>query len=125
MMNTVLYGLQVAAVGMLVVFAGLVLLIVCISIMQAVIRRVTGKGTQNVNPKIASAPAPAQVQAPKTDDGELIAVITAAVAAMLADENGGIAPEEGKDFVVRQIRRAEGVSAWNRAGREEQVYSRL
>ena len=63
-----------------------------------------------------SAPAPAPVQEPEpvvadvTDDTELIAVISAAIAAFT---------DSDKQLVVRRVRR---VSGWNRAGRAEQVY---
>ena len=58
-------------------------------------------------------PEPAPVQ----DDTQLAAVIAAAIAAIWQDENTG--------FVVRRIRRVNNASAWQRAGREEQIYSRL
>ena len=49
-------------------------------------------------------------------DDTLIAVISAAVAAMM---------EDGSAFTVRRIRRVSNATAWSRAGREEQVYSRF
>ena len=54
-------------------------------------------------------------------DDELIAVIAAAVAAAM--EQSG--EENTTGFVVRSIRRINNAPAWNRAGREEQVYSRM
>ena len=57
----------------------------------------------------------------ETDDDELIAVIAAAVAAAM--EQSG--EENTTGFVVRSIRRINNAPAWNRAGREEQVYSRM
>ena len=57
----------------------------------------------------------------ETDDDELIAVIAAAVAAAM--EQAG--EENTTGFVVRSIRRINNAPAWNRAGREEQVYSRM
>jgi len=33
--------------------------------------------------------------------------------------------EEGKTFRVRRVRRISNASAWNKAGREEQIYSRF
>ena len=72
----------------------------------------------------APAPAPAPVAAveePEQDDDELIAVIAAAVA--MAMEAAG--EENTTGFVVRSIRRINNAPAWNRAGREEQVYSRM
>ena len=68
----------------------------------------------------AGAPEPKPVEAAPvveepvaqdvTDDGELIAVIAAAIAAFT---------DSDKQLVVRKVRR---VSGWNRAGRAEQVY---
>ena len=52
---------------------------------------------------------------------ELMAVIAAAVAAAM--EQAG--EENTTGFVVRSIRRINNAPAWNRAGREEQVYSRM
>ena len=61
-------------------------------------------------------------------EGELLAVITAAVAAMLGAEMAQAAEPEAPisdGFVVRSFRRVGSAPAWGRAGREEQVYSRL
>jgi hypothetical protein len=52
----------------------------------------------------APAPAPVVEEVPETDDLELVAVITAAIAA------GGQAPADG--FVVRSIRRRGRKSNW-------------
>ena len=79
----------------------------------------------NLEKPAASAPAPAPAPVPAAPvaetqpvqaDDALIAVISAAVAAMM---------EEGSAFTVRRIRRVSNASAWSRAGREEQVYSRF
>ena len=74
-------------------------------------------------PGDAPAPAPAPVPAapvaetqPVQADDALIAVISAAVAAMMEDSSA---------FTVRRIRRVSNATAWSRAGREEQVYSRF
>lgn len=47
---------------------------------------------------------------------EVVAAITAAIASVWEGQNG---------FVVRHIKRVNNAPAWNRAGREEQVYSRF
>ena len=114
------YGLSVALVGIGTVFVGLIILIALIKLMEIVMASTTGK-------KKAAAPAPA-AHAPvaeepveETDDDELIAVIAAAVAAAM--EQSG--EENTTGFVVRSIRRINNAPAWNRAGREEQVYSRM
>lgn len=126
-MTTILYGLQVTIVGLVVVFVGLIILIGCINLMQRCMAEFEKKkiGTPKTQPEAASAPAAAApaVPAAQANDGELMAVITAAVAAMLSEEKG--APVDESGFVVRAVRRVSNAPAWNRAGREEQVYSRL
>ena len=147
-MITLIYGLQVMIVGVLIVFAGLTILIGCIKGMEKVLERLpewkqklpTAQVSQ-VKERLAAAAAqlkgnttvnPNKATTENTD--ELVAVITAAVAAMMAQEAAQAAAsvegeepavEEVKGFVVRSIRRVSNASAWNRAGREEQIYSRL
>ncbi len=126
-MTTILYGLQVTIVGLVVVFVGLIILIGCINLMRRCMAEFEKKkiGTPKTQPEAAPAPAAAApaVPAAQANDGELMAVITAAVAAMLSEEKG--APVDESGFVVRAVRRVSNAPAWNRAGREEQVYSRL
>ena len=120
-MLIVKYGLSVSAVGILTVFVALIILIGLIKVMELVIGGASKKAAPAPAP---AAPAPAPVVeetvAEETDEGELIAVIAAAVAAAME-----AAGEEPAGFVVRSIRRVNNAPAWNRAGREEQVYSRL
>ena len=114
------YGLSVAVVGILTVIVALVILIGLIKAMEVVIGGVTKKKAAPA----PAAPVPATVieeTAEEEDEGELIAVIAAAVAAAM--EAAGA--EEPTGFVVRSIRRVNNAPAWNRAGREEQVYSRM
>lgn len=116
------YGLSVAVVGILTVFVALVILIGLIKAMELVIGGVTKKKAVPAPAPAAPAPAPAvEETAEEEDEGELIAVIAAAVAAAM--EASG--EEEPTGFVVRSIRRVNNAPAWNRAGREEQVYSRM
>ena len=116
------YGLSVAAVGILTVFVALILLIGLIKVMELVIGGVTKKKAAPAPAPAAPAPAPViEETAEEEDEGELIAVIAAAVAAAM--EAAGA--EEPTGFVVRSIRRVNNAPAWNRAGREEQVYSRM
>ena len=119
------YGLSVAVVGVATVFVGLVILIALIKVMEIAIGGLTKKSAK---PAAAPAPAPAPApvpaaaaEEPEEDEGELIAVIAAAVAAAM--EAAGA--EDASGFVVRSIRRVNNAPAWNRAGREEQVYSRM
>ncbi len=56
--------------------------------------------------------------APVVEEGipaDVIAAITAALAVVMG---------EGQ-FVVRHVKRIHNAPAWNRAGREEQIYSRF
>lgn len=59
---------------------------------------------------VAPAPAPVAAPAPVQSDDALIAVITAAICAAMAEE--GSAPANG--FRVVSFRRVSGNSAWNR-----------
>ena len=115
------YGLSVALVGISTVFVGLIILIGLIKLMEIIMT--SGKGKKKAEaPAPAAAPAPVEEEAvEETDDDELIAVIAAAVAAAM--EQAG--EENTTGFVVRSIRRINNAPAWNRAGREEQVYSRM
>ena len=110
-------GLSTTVIGMLVVFTGLVILILCIYGMTSI----TGRRKKAAAPKEApaSAPLPAQEE-PETeeeDNGALIAVLSAAIAAVWQDESTG--------FVVRRVKRIQNSTARARAARDEQIYSRL
>ena len=118
-MDKLIFGLSVTAIGIGIVFLGLVVLIGLIKLISMVTASMGSKKTpapvpQPVRP--APAPAPVVEEAPVADDGALIAVITAAIAAMLDD---------GSAFVVRKVRRVSNTPAWSKAGREEQIYSRF
>ena len=124
--SKILYGLQVTAIGLVVVFMGLAILIGFITLMAQVFKAIDGKKAARLKAEEAAAafaaaaaakaaPAPAPVVEPEpvaeeVDDAQLIAVIAAAIAAY-TDGN--------KQLVVRKVRR---VSGWNRASRAEQVY---
>ena len=127
-LGKILYGLQVAAIGLVVVFTGLAILIGCVLIMGAVFRKITARREEKAKAAAEAAraapeaeakkaaatvpaePAPSAPAAEEVTDPQLIAVIAAAIAAF-SDAN--------KPLVVRSVRR---VSGWNRASRAEQVY---
>ena len=118
-LNALSYGGITAVIGMFIVFLGLTILICAVKIMGAVFAGMTAKKQAKAKAAVIekpAAPAPAPVAAPEpvaedvTDDGELIAVIAAAIAAF---------DNSGKSLVVRRVRK---VSGWNRASRAEQVY---
>ena len=120
-MDQLIFGLTVTVIGIAVVFCGLVVLIGLIKLVAMATGSVSKPKKDKAAPAPAPAPAPvpaapvAQEQPVQADD-TLIAVISAAVAAMM---------EDGSAFTVRRIRRVSNATAWSRAGREEQVYSRF
>ena len=123
-----IYGAQVTAIGLVVVFLGLAILIGFITLMAQVFKAIDASKNEKAKAlaaaqaaEAAAAAKAAAAQAPKavepepvveevTDDAKLIAVIAAAIAAFT---------DSDKQLVVRKVRR---VSGWNRAGRAEQVY---
>ena len=116
-MDNLLFGVGVTAVGMRVVFFGLIVLIGLIKIMTMLSQSKKPKEKEAVAPAPVAAPAPVEAEAAApTQDDVLIAVISAAVAAAMGEETG---------FVVRRVRRISNAPAWQRAGRDEQVYSRF
>ena len=119
-MDRLLLGLSTTGVGMLVVFSGLVILIACIYIMTSI----TGRQREAAKKEMTLTPVPLPplrqkaVEAEEAeDDLQVIAAITAAIAAIWQDE--------GKDsgFVVRRVRRVQNSTARARAARDEQMYS--
>ena len=124
--SKVVYGLQVTAIGLVVVFLGLAILIGFITLMALVFKAITGQKNAKAAEAARVADAARAAEAEKaaqaaavqpepaveevTDDAELIAVIAAAIAAFT---------DSDKQLVVRKVRR---VSGWNRASRAEQVY---
>lgn len=119
-MSSLQIGLSTAAVGMTVVFIGLIILIGMIYVMTLFTRRTGKKKAEIASPAPAAAPAPVSVPeetAEDEDDGNVIEAITAAIACVWQDESTG--------FVVRRVRRVQNSPAWQRAGREEQVQNRF
>jgi len=111
-------SLLVTFIGMVIVFFGLTVLIFLI---KALIKMTENLGKKKSAPvrsapvQAAPVPAPAVEEAAEENDDELIAVITAAIACMM---------EEGTTFAVRHVKRVHTAPAWQKAGREEQIYSR-
>ena len=125
-MNVLFYGLSVALVGMLTVFTGLVILIGLIKAMEKILTGVnTGDllGSFKPQPKVT----PIVIDTTAMGNEEVVAVITAAIATVLEKEAEAKGEKKSAQpqFVVRSIRRISNAPAWNRAGREEQVYSRM
>ena len=113
------YSLIVTLLGLFIVFVGLVILIGCIKVLSVFVRKMNARKEEEKKP---AAPAPAPVVVPEpvaeaaaedagVDEGELVAVITAALMAYTKG-NGN------KTLVVKNIRRA---NAWANAGRADQL----
>lgn len=113
-------SLLVTVVGIGIVFLGLLILIMLIKLLVLATENM-GKAKKEKKSVQAPAPAPAApavetAPVAQANDDALIAVITAAVACMM---------EDGTAFTVRRVRRIGNAPAWQRAGRDEQIYSRL
>jgi len=126
-MDKVLFSLGVAALGMITVFAGLVILIVFIMLLSKFTAK--GEGKKKTDSK--------SVEVKKNSDeipGDVLAAITAAVSMydqtipsdVVAAIAGALHVVMGDTkFVVKHVKRIHNAPAWNRAGREEQIYSRF
>ncbi len=109
-----LASLYVTALGMIVTFVALLILWGCIVIMSKMLNiKAKPKKEVEVVEKIEPKPEPATSTAEEEDE-ELIAVITAAIAASLNTSTHNI--------IVRNIvRLPDTTPAWSRAGRVEQM----
>ena len=117
------FAFLIMLIGLMIVFFGLIILICLIKLMSIIVGALTGKKKEQAAP----APAPVVVPEPVAEaaaeetgleNDELIAVITAALAAFKKDGN--------KTLVVRSVRRAAAKTpAWAKAGRADQLASRF
>lgn len=105
---------EVTLLGMGMVFAVLLILWGVLAIFKLVFKKDTKAPAEKATAEEkTAAPTPVTTAAPAAvDDGELIAVITAAVAAYRASEEGTDASEVG-GFRVVSFRRANAGRAWN------------
>ena len=131
MFSILTYGLSVALVGMGIVFCGLIILIGLIKGMEKVLPHITAGDFSLKNFKNMAAPKAAKTEAPtiviqtaNVNDDAVVAAISAALMTVIEEEVKANPAKAKNTFVVRSIRRI-GTPAWNRAGREEQVYSRF
>lgn len=110
--------LYVAILGMGITFLVLVFLQYCIKLMSLLVRRGTRKSEVTVAEANVSLEKPLPAEFTETDpDEELIAVLTAAVAACLG--------RPADRFVVRNVRQAQDIApSWARAGLSEQLAMR-
>jgi len=99
--------------SLLVVFIGLIILILRINRLSTL--TASNEGDQP-EPGGQALPAEAKGTAEEGISNEVLVAITAAVAAVWKGKNG---------LVIRHVKRIHNAPAWNRAGREEQTYSRF
>ncbi len=118
-MDKLIAGLSTAAIGMIVVFVGLAILIFFLTLMNIISQRAAKKTAIPSSDKVPEPEVAYEEEEAQEDDGALSAVLTAAIAAVWE----GAAPEGG--FVVRRVRRISNAPAWQRSAREEQMYSRM
>lgn len=111
------YGLIVTLVGMGIVF----IVLIGLSYMLDALKLLSKKGTVEKKAeivKLENIEEPAAVTTVSTEDeGELMAVITAALASYMGRDS---------KLVVRSINRVEGnTTAWAKVARQEQMFNRL
>jgi len=107
--------LYVAILGMGITFLVLIFLQYCIKTMSSLLNRKNPKAAMTVKESNVSLERPVpQAFQPEQDDEELIAVLTAAVAAHMG--------QSADRIVVRNVRRlSEGAPNWARAGLLDQM----
>lgn len=114
-------GLMVTGVGLVIVFSVLVILMIAMMLMKVVFYKPNGT-------KPTSAPVPTPAPAPKAavqpavasdmDESELVAVLTAAIAASLNTST--------YNLNVKSFRRVDNAApAWNKAGLNDVIGSRF
>ena len=107
-------GLSVTGVGLAIVFGVLVILMLVLMAMRKIFYKEPAKAAA---PAPAAAPAESAEAVPAADEGELIAVLTAAVAASLNTST--------YNLQIKSYRRIGNNSpAWNKAGVNETINSR-
>lgn len=118
----------VVITGLIVVFVGLVLLIIFVSLLSKAMRGITKpqqSADNTVNQPVNNTKQAVNTQTVVEGDisEEIVAVITAAVSAIMSDENPGSA------FTVKSIQKARtnqtrlGRPAWGAAGIQESMQS--
>ncbi len=107
-------GLSVTGVGLAIVFSVLVILMLVMMAMKKIFYKDPAKAKAAAP---VAAPAPAVKAETKVDEGELIAVLTAAIAASLNTST--------YNLQIKSYRRIENNKPlWNRAGVSETINSR-
>ena len=116
-MNILAEGGTVTLLGILIVFVCLILIIFLIMLMSWIMkpRKKETEAEEKFEEKIHE-PLP-EIPVVEVENNELVAVLTAAVAAFMEDSSSRL--------VVRSYRRVSPDSAWARAGRNAQINSKF
>jgi len=118
------YGLIVTLVGMGMCFIVLIGLSYMLNGLKVISNRGTAEKKSNIvevknvetPPEVRNETAEVMIETAE-DEGELVAVISAALATFMGSES---------NLVVKSINRVEGSTpVWARVGRQEQMYNRL
>ncbi|MBC8528842.1 OadG family protein [Christensenellaceae bacterium NSJ-44] len=99
-MDKLLYGLTVAVIGLIIVFAGLLLVILLIKIMGLIVGKMTA-GKQPAASAAANTPVKPQAPAKPAANAEqsLVVAISAAVAAFTGLDQGHIAIRSIREII--------------------------
>ncbi len=112
------YGGGIFLFGFSIVFVGLIVLLTYISLQSLFFKKNTRKKAKPVVPKAAKEPSNDFVSQVDTDENELIAVISAAVAMALGTSAGNV--------VIKSYRRiGANTPAWRQAGRRDSIFNKF
>ena len=107
----ILEGLAYTVMGIVIVFMILVIIMLVIKAMALFSKEKKPKAApENIAPALEAVPEE------ESDEGELVAVITAAITCMTGQSSSGL--------VVRSYKKISG-GAWNKAGRREVLNNRF
>ena len=112
-------GLQVTVVGLCIVFGVLIILMLVLMAFKAIFYKEPKKAAEALpNAESIALPAAHEPQPEPKDDSELIAVLTAAIAASLNTST--------YNLNIKSYRRIGNASpAWNKAGLDDVINSRF
>ena len=117
-------GLQVTVIGLIIVFSVLIILMLVMMLMKVIFYKPQNDAKTAQTPPapapvpVSAAPAPASAVKNSMDEGELVAVLTAAIAASLNTST--------YHLNIKSYRRIENTSpAWNKAGLRDVIDARF
>lgn len=119
-MGNMIFGLEVMLIGLVGVFAALTVLYILLVLLEKYFARKNGKakpssseGGGNKKHLKLSLSSPVQIESDEEDPGEIIAVITAALAAYLQKPQASLA--------IRSISPVRETTSWKSYGRTRQM----